>query len=87
MVSPKFWREHLGGSEDALGKQLHFGGTPFTLIGVVSEDYTGLVPPLEPSFWVPTPGTDDLTPSLVVSAITQSLFSLSIATFSELKRM
>ncbi|NKB89544.1 MAG: FtsX-like permease family protein [Acidobacteria bacterium] len=64
MVSPAFWRERLGASEDVLGTQLAFGGESYTLVGVVSEEYTGLVPPLKPSFWVPTPGTEDFSGSL-----------------------
>ena len=62
MVSEKFWRDRLGASEAALGQELRFAGKPYTLIGVVDARYKGLVPPIEVSFWVPSPAADDLGP-------------------------
>ncbi len=62
MVSEKFWRDRLGGTEAALGSELRFGGSPHTLIGVVDDRYTGLVPPLEVSFWLPTFAGEALRP-------------------------
>jgi len=62
MVSEKFWRDRLGGTEAALGRELRFGGSSYTLIGVVGERYKGLVPPVEVSFWLPSPAGEDLRP-------------------------
>ncbi len=63
MVSEKFWRDRLGGTETALGRELRFGGSPYTLIGVVGGRYSGLVPPLEASFWLPASAGDALRPA------------------------
>jgi len=69
MVSEKFWRDRLGGTEDALGQELRFGGKPYTLVGVVGGGYTGLLPLMEVSFWLPTPAADDLGPASETSML------------------
>lgn len=69
MVGEKFWRDHLGASEAALGRELRFGGKPYTLIGVVGDRYTGLLPLMQVSFWVQTPAADDLGPASETSML------------------
>ncbi len=62
MVSEGFWRTRLGADPEALGRQLQFGGRPYTLIGVVPSSYSGATPPLAANFWLPMSMIDLTTP-------------------------
>jgi predicted permease len=51
-VNYGFWQRRLGGDESIVGQTVRLMGEPFTVIGVVEEDFGG---PLTttPAFWVP----------------------------------
>jgi putative ABC transport system permease protein len=40
ILSWGFWQRRLGGEESALGSTLHLNGEPYTVIGVLSRDFT-----------------------------------------------
>src|SRR5581483_2724335 len=39
IISHEFWQNRLGGSDDALGRQLSLNGRPFTIIGVLPPGF------------------------------------------------
>jgi len=39
IISNNFWQMRMGGSEDALGRQLSLNGKPFTIIGILPPDF------------------------------------------------
>ena len=49
-----FWQERYGGTGDALGKELRIDGRPYTVVGVLPEDFR-LVADAEVRFFVPIP--------------------------------
>ena len=40
VVSEGFWRSHLGGSSDAIGRTLNFDGQTYTVVGVMPRQFT-----------------------------------------------
>ena len=40
VVSDGFWRSHLGGSRDAIGRTLNFDGQIYTVVGVMPRQFT-----------------------------------------------
>jgi predicted permease len=52
-----YWQEHFGGNPSAVGRELRVDGRPFTVVGVLAEDFTVPTRP-ELRFLVPTPFTD-----------------------------
>ena len=53
VLSYGFWRRHFGGSAEALGKTLPIDGTPFTIIGVAPDGFTGFADGAPPSLFIP----------------------------------
>ena len=44
VVTEYFWRTHLDGRDDAIGRPVLLGGTSFTVIGVAPPRFHGLQP-------------------------------------------
>jgi predicted permease len=68
VVSHTFWRERLQQDPNVIGRTIRIRQTPFTIIGVLSADFTGIVVGDAPDIWVPLtmqqavlPGDDWLT--------------------------
>ncbi len=53
VISASFWRHELGASPSAIGRTIRLNGKPFTVIGVLPEDFTGLYVFDRPDFYVP----------------------------------
>ena len=53
VVSYAFWRAHLGGDEDAIGRTNSVNGRPFTLVGVAPPAFRGLYTGLAVDAWAP----------------------------------
>src|SRR6187402_1272846 len=54
VVSYDFWKNHLGGTEYAIGKKLLINSHPMTIVGVAQEDFRGVDRGEVPSVWIPT---------------------------------
>ena len=39
VLTDGYWQEYFGGSTDVLGRELRVGGRPFTVVGVLPEDF------------------------------------------------
>ncbi|HEY4360751.1 MAG TPA: ADOP family duplicated permease [Bryobacteraceae bacterium] len=52
VLSYGFWRDRFGSDPDIVGKQISMDGTPFTVVGVASREYTGIDPNHE-KLWIP----------------------------------
>lgn len=50
VISNGFWRKHLAGSRDAIGKPISLGGETYTVIGVMPSDFDF---PLSNQIWAP----------------------------------
>ncbi len=53
VVSDAFWRSRLGGRDDALGTVLHLNGVAFTVVGIASPGFTGVLKGLPSELWIP----------------------------------
>ena len=53
VVSHGLWQRTLGGSAAVIGQPLKISGHDYTVIGVASREFTGLLPGIAADFWVP----------------------------------
>ena len=54
------WAQEFGGREDILGETVRLDGKPFTVVGVAPEAFTGSMPVLVTSMYVPLMMTNEL---------------------------
>jgi predicted permease len=62
MVSYRYWIRELGSAPDAVGRTLRIRGTPYTIVGVVSARFNGMVPILAPELWIPAASSLEVEP-------------------------
>ena len=48
-----YWQSAFGGSADAIGRSIELNGTPFTIIGVAEQKFTGITPGSDYDVWMP----------------------------------
>ena len=53
VLSYAFWKEKLGGDSGIAGRTLMLDGSAFTVVGVASPAFKGLLVGSEPDFWAP----------------------------------
>jgi predicted permease len=47
------WQSSFGGSHDAIGRTIELNGTPFTIVGVAEQRFTGIAPGSDYDVWLP----------------------------------
>jgi putative ABC transport system permease protein len=52
VLSDALWRDHFGADPSVLGTTVSINGAPFTIIGIASRRFTGVVPD-EAQLWIP----------------------------------
>src|SRR5579871_3695856 len=62
VVSNRYWTREMGGARDVVGRALRIRGIPYTIVGVLPERFTGMVPLLAPELWVPTASSLETDP-------------------------
>jgi macrolide transport system ATP-binding/permease protein len=62
VVSNRYWMRELGGTAEALGRTVRIRGNPYTIIGVLPERFTGMVPMLAPELWIPASASLETEP-------------------------
>ena len=62
MLGYGYWQSAFGGDPDVLGEVLRIGGTPYTIIGVAPEAYTGHFRGIVPTVFAPRMMVDQLQP-------------------------
>jgi predicted permease len=53
MLNYGYWQSSFGGSRDAIGRTIELNGTPFTIIGVAEQRFTGITPGSDYDVWLP----------------------------------
>ena len=53
VVSHGLWQRTLGGSPNVIGQAVKISGLDYTVIGVASREFSGLLPGIAADFWVP----------------------------------
>jgi predicted permease len=99
VVTAAFWRNWLRGDPAAIGESIVLGGEPFTVVGVLPDDYRAVFGWIGPQIYIPisrltlSAFEDRSTPSLSVLArlqpnATSSQAQAAVATFAaSLERM
>ena len=49
----RLWQSRFGGSTDAIGRTVHLGGQPFTVVGVAPQEFRSTIGFLFADLWVP----------------------------------
>ena len=62
IVSHRFWREELGGRDDAVGRPVLVNGHPFTVVGVAARGFHGVYTGMVADAWVPITMQPQLRP-------------------------
>jgi predicted permease len=63
VLSNRYWRREFGGETSAIGRTLRIRGQEFTIIGVLDDAFTGMVPMLAPEIWVPARFAEEIEPA------------------------
>ena len=53
VISYAAWQRRFGGDPNIVGQRIDLSSTPFTIVGVAPEGFTGLLKPYSPEFWIP----------------------------------
>ena len=61
-VSRRYWARELGSAPDVVGRTLRIRGTPYTIVGVSTAAFSGMVPILAPEMWIPVSASLDVEP-------------------------
>jgi putative ABC transport system permease protein len=82
VLAHDFWQTHFQGDPGIVGRAVRLGGVPYTVIGVASPEFSGLLPGLSPAFFVPVgaPGLTD--PDLFEQRGSRSFFTFGRLTGS-----
>jgi predicted permease len=64
VLSHAYWTRRFGASADVIGRTMSLNDQPFTIVGVVSETFTGMMSPLRGVLWVPLAADSLLRPGL-----------------------
>lgn len=62
LVGHAFWQREMGGDPEAVGATIRLNRRPLTVIGVLPEDFHGMIPALVPDVWVPVTLMDEISP-------------------------
>lgn len=60
VLSYDYWQTRLAGDPDVVGTDLRLSGRPYTVVGVVPEDFMGTLRGLEPAVFVPIKMVDEI---------------------------
>ncbi len=69
VISAALWQEEFGSSGQISGETIYLNSQPFTVIGVISEDFNGMVIGEKVDVWIPISMAVPLTPFLASSNI------------------
>ena len=62
VLSNRYWQREFGADPGVLGQSLRIRGQQFTVIGVLDDSFTGMVPLLAPEIWVPVRFAEEIEP-------------------------
>ena len=63
VVSHRYWRREMGADPSAVGRTLRLRGQSYTVIGVIQDGYSGLVPMLAAEIWLPAVHVEEVEPA------------------------
>lgn len=63
VLSHQYWQREFGGDPGVLGQTLRVRGQQHAIVGVLADDFTGMVPLLAPEIWIPAQYVEDVEPA------------------------
>ena len=63
VLSSRFWRREFGGDPQVVGRTLTIRAEPYTIVGVLGEQFNGMVPMLAAEIWIPVRYVEDVEPA------------------------
>ncbi len=63
VLSHRYWQREFGGDAAAIGQSLRIRGQQFSIVGVLPDEFTGMVPMLAPEIWIPVRHVEDIEPA------------------------
>jgi predicted permease len=63
VLSNRYWQREFGGDMSVVGRTLRIRGQEFTIVGVLDDAFTGMVPMLAPEIWVPVRFAEEIEPA------------------------
>lgn len=69
VISDRFWRTHMAGAQDAVGRRLRVNGAMATVVGIGQKDFRGLWPGNPADLFVPVTCAGAFAPELNDDAI------------------
>jgi predicted permease len=63
VISSRYWERQFGGDQKVIGQTLHIRGQPYTIVGVLNEQFSGLVPMLAAEIWTTIRYIEDVEPA------------------------
>jgi predicted permease len=56
-----FWSANFGADPGVVGRQVHINTVPYTVIGIAPASFTGMLPAVTPSIWIPLMMSDSVS--------------------------
>jgi len=63
LISNALWRRAFGGSADVLSRTLTIKNRPYNIVGVVPQEFTGMMPGVASEIWIPVSMVEDVEPA------------------------
>ena len=63
VLSSRHWQREFGADPQVLGRPLRIRGQEFVIVGVLADQFTGMMPMLAPEVWVPVRYVEDVEPA------------------------
>jgi predicted permease len=62
VLSNRFWQREFAGDTSVIGRALRIRGQEFSVVGVLNDEFTGMVPMLAPEIWIPVRYAEEIEP-------------------------
>src|SRR5262245_42854391 len=69
VLSHGLWQRQFGGRPEVVGQPVQLSGVAYTVVGIAPPGFSGLVPGLQPEFWVPAMMVERLSFAGVQSSV------------------
>jgi putative ABC transport system permease protein len=69
MLSHGTWTRDFGSNPNVVGQTLRIHGNVYTIVGVAERSYTGMVPMISSTLWIPMAYVDDGEPAGIISVV------------------
>ncbi len=62
-LSHRIWRRDYAADPSVVGRTMHIRGQAYTIVGVIEEQFNGMVPMLQPEMWLPLAWVEEVEPA------------------------